>query len=379
MISSTYYDLRQVRADLIAFLEKEMGYTPIASELNSFPVDPDANTVQNCTRRVENEADVLILIIGGRFGYVEPESSRSVTNLEYLAARAKRIPIFAFIEPSLLPLVPVWKANPEADLSSSVQDPRVLGFLEEVRDKDKVWAREFSSAKDIIEALRASFAHLSRQGLEWSRKLQGLSPDAEFLSTLDGRSLRLVLERPQSWEVRFLFEEVTKGLRTVDEDTEDHRLGIVFGEADHISLGDMAPWVSSRMNEIQRLVDVMNTLFGGPLQDAIGAGNQASEPRKIAYVARRIVRTYTEFIGWWARVRRAAVDDELLGVRDELAKLADKVLQNIRNWAFDGKRAVEDAIKAAVDAHLELILVLEIQDDGEAVNRELQKLERLFD
>jgi Domain of unknown function (DUF4062) len=71
MISSTFYDLAQVRADLLDFLQNEVGYRPLLSEHKSFPVDPDADTVENCKRRVERDADIFVLIIGGRYGYVD--------------------------------------------------------------------------------------------------------------------------------------------------------------------------------------------------------------------------------------------------------------------------------------------------------------------
>jgi hypothetical protein len=92
MVSSTFYDLRQVRANLTRFITDEMGWIALLSELASFPVDPDADTIENCRRRVEQDADILIVVIGGRYGTVDFSATKSVTNLEYLAARAKGIP-----------------------------------------------------------------------------------------------------------------------------------------------------------------------------------------------------------------------------------------------------------------------------------------------
>jgi len=74
MVSSTFYDLRQVRTDLENFLSRDLGYHPLLSEFASFPVDPDKTTVENCRRRVEKNADILVLVIGGRYGSVSHES-----------------------------------------------------------------------------------------------------------------------------------------------------------------------------------------------------------------------------------------------------------------------------------------------------------------
>ena len=60
MISSTFYDLRQIRADLAEFISDQLGYVPLLSELSSFPVDPDLDTIDNCRARVENNADMFV-------------------------------------------------------------------------------------------------------------------------------------------------------------------------------------------------------------------------------------------------------------------------------------------------------------------------------
>ncbi len=165
MISSTFYDLRQVRADLMRFIADEAGCTPLVSEEASFPVDPDLDAIENCRRRVEEEADILVLVMGGRYGSVDSKSARSVTNLEYLAAKAKGIPIYAFVLKDVLGLLPIWKKNPDADFSSAVDDPRIFDFIDQVRGIDAVWTVGFDLAQDIVGALRHRFAELMTEGL----------------------------------------------------------------------------------------------------------------------------------------------------------------------------------------------------------------------
>src|ERR1043166_5353057 len=110
-VSSTFYDLKQVRDDLRQFIASR-GYRPLLSELPSFPVDPNASTVENCKKIVERDADMFVLVVGGRYGKPVPDSAKSVTNLEYSTARAKGIPIFAFVEKRVLAQLPTWKRNP---------------------------------------------------------------------------------------------------------------------------------------------------------------------------------------------------------------------------------------------------------------------------
>jgi len=108
----------------------------LASELPSFPIDPTTDTIENCRLRVDNEADIFILIIGGRYGYISENHGKSVTNLEYLAARAKGIPIYVFVERRVLAVLPTWKDNPDADFSGTVDTPELFVFIEQVMSGD---------------------------------------------------------------------------------------------------------------------------------------------------------------------------------------------------------------------------------------------------
>ena len=52
-VSSTCYDLKQIRRDIREFIEADLGYEAILSEYDSFPIDPDKDTINNCLRVVE--------------------------------------------------------------------------------------------------------------------------------------------------------------------------------------------------------------------------------------------------------------------------------------------------------------------------------------
>lgn len=62
-VSSTCYDLKQIRQDIREFIEEDLGYEAILSEYDSFPIDPDRDTINNCLRVVEQRADIMVLIL----------------------------------------------------------------------------------------------------------------------------------------------------------------------------------------------------------------------------------------------------------------------------------------------------------------------------
>ena len=162
-VSSTCYDLKQLRADLYLYFDGA-DLDPVLSEHPSFPVDPDVTTVENCRKAVESRADIFVLVVGGRYGSLS-ENGKSVTNLEYLTAKAKGIPVYVFVMDSILTFLPVWKANPAADFASVVDSPRLFEFVSDIRDRSAKWVFAFDTAQDITSILRNQLAYLFADAL----------------------------------------------------------------------------------------------------------------------------------------------------------------------------------------------------------------------
>ncbi len=96
-ISSTCYDLMQIRDSLFEFV-KEYYYEPILSDKGDVFYHPDLHTHESCINEIEN-CQLFILIIGGRFGgKYKYDAIKSITNAEYEAAKVKNIPVFTFIK-----------------------------------------------------------------------------------------------------------------------------------------------------------------------------------------------------------------------------------------------------------------------------------------
>ena len=269
MVSSTFYDLRQIRDDLRQFIEG-LGYRPLLSEHPSFPIDPDATTIENCRRRVEQDADVLVLVIGGRYGSIDATPNKSVTNLEYTSARHKRIPIYVFIDPQVLALLPLWKRNQAADFSEQVDSPRLFEFIEHVRTIDAVWMNEFRIACDITDALRTQFAYQQQAGLRLQRQAVGLA-DQDWLDTLHGEALRVALDRPPHWEYLLFATSLRDGVARHRRLARTHALKIPIGFGEDVQerfddirqaelqrlesrLTGLSPEARARVDEVTRLI-----------------------------------------------------------------------------------------------------------------------------
>ena len=65
-ISSTFYDLRHIRADLDKFIES-LGYEPIRNEEGDIPYGKEEELQSYCYKEISN-VDILVSIIGSRYG-----------------------------------------------------------------------------------------------------------------------------------------------------------------------------------------------------------------------------------------------------------------------------------------------------------------------
>ncbi|BBK32458.1 uncharacterized protein DUF4062 [Stella humosa] len=172
-ISSTYYDLKYIRSGIETFVSS-LGYEPILFEKGAIPFHHDATLEESCLKEVEN-SDILILIIGGRYGALSPEDEqkikedpkkyieriRSVTNREYEKAHSKEISIFAFVEQSVFSEYRTFKQNRDnASINyAHVDDPRIYQMIDDILTKNRtIFVKDFSVIEDITGWLREQWA-----------------------------------------------------------------------------------------------------------------------------------------------------------------------------------------------------------------------------
>jgi hypothetical protein len=368
MVSSTFFDLQQVRADLLDFIQGQAGYQPLLSEQSSFPVDADLDTIENCRRRVERDADLLILVIGGRYGSIGDKSARSVTNLEYLAARSKGIPIFAFVKREVLTALTLWEKNPTADFSSIADTSKLFEFVREVRSVHKVWTHQFDTAQDIVVALRSQFAHLAAEGIRWKEKLR--DPLPAWIVGLRGRALMIALERPRLWEHLLLVQAIRDELDLRSERRREHELGLYFQTGEQLQGVEIVAWSQVRMREIMRIGNGLTLIFGQPVIDAMGPPGEPGNPELIIFVARKMGAAYEASLDWARRVRTAHADEIWSRTLEELGKLVNDLITEIDRWStasLDSVNAAAETFVPGVKVKLDLSLKISIGETDSMV------------
>ncbi|WP_421805420.1 DUF4062 domain-containing protein [Flagellimonas sp.] len=190
-ISSTFYDLRQVRADLDFFIE-QMGYEPIRNEEGDIPYGKDEALEEYCYKEIKN-IDILVCIIGGRFGSESKQNNRSsITQMELKAALSEGKQVYTFVESNVLSEYETYLMNKDGDIKYRyVDDKRIYEFIEEIKSlKANNTIKGFETASDIVKYLREQMAGLFQRFLEEQTRvreiglIKGLEKTAQTLNKL---------------------------------------------------------------------------------------------------------------------------------------------------------------------------------------------------
>lgn len=147
-ISSTYRDLKTERQAAVEAILKA-GHIPAGMELFAAGSESQIETI----RRWIDESDIYMLILGGRYGSVEPKTALSYTELEYDYAISQSKPVFAVV---ITEAALDQKIKADGKEAIETDSPKELKLF-----REKVLGRIssfFTDAKDIKLAVHETLA-----------------------------------------------------------------------------------------------------------------------------------------------------------------------------------------------------------------------------
>jgi len=166
-ISSTCYDLGEIRDNLFSFIESYC-YESVLSEKGDVFFHPSLHTHESCVNEVSN-CQLFILIIGGRYGgSYKIDPTKSIVNAEYFAAKKLNIPIFTFVKRDVYEDHRVYQKNKSNTILKKIIFPsiddqknatHIFEFINEVRLSEiNNGLFHFEYAKDIRHLLGKQLA-----------------------------------------------------------------------------------------------------------------------------------------------------------------------------------------------------------------------------
>lgn len=200
-VSSTCYDLHAIRAQLKSML-RGLGYEPVMSDQADVIYDPRQHTHTSCLREVGN-CDLLVLVVGSRFGgavvpkalelidlehlgdlsradrFGEDKAKISITQAEVLQAIQTGIPVFAFVDSGVMRDHLTYEKNKNKPIISQIEfssidksetAPYIFEFINFLRlrnENNSIF--EFARFEDIEAQVKKQWAGLFQRLLHEQR------------------------------------------------------------------------------------------------------------------------------------------------------------------------------------------------------------------
>ena len=173
-VSSTFYDLKQVREDLKRFISG-LGYDPVLHETGEVAYGKESPLERYLHREIQT-CDILTCVIGGRYGTDSQERpDSSITRQELTTAIENQVQVFIFIEQDVHAEYNTYLLNKDtANIKYRyVDDVRVFEFIESVYNlPGNNPISPFDTVTDIVEFLRSQWAGLFQRFLQDQRRFE---------------------------------------------------------------------------------------------------------------------------------------------------------------------------------------------------------------
>lgn len=174
-LSSTFYDLKQVRTDIDLFIDT-LGYEAVRNEEGDIPYGKDEALEEYCYKEIKS-VDILVSIIGGRFGSESKRNTSSISQIELKTAIKENKQIYIFIDKNVLSEYETYLINKDVDMSYRyVDDKRIYHFIEEVKALSaNNNIKGFETASEITKYLKDQLAGLFQRFLVEQTRLKEVS------------------------------------------------------------------------------------------------------------------------------------------------------------------------------------------------------------
>lgn len=159
-ISSTFYDLKQVRFNIGDFI-KNLGYEAVMHERSGVAYTQNEPLEQDCYHELAS-CDIVVCVIGNHFGSRSAGNELSITMNEIQTAIKNRKKVYIFIAKDVYIENRTYEYNKEnGSFKSAYTDNLIIHeFISELKNNNRVLIESFDTTDEIISTLKLQFAGL---------------------------------------------------------------------------------------------------------------------------------------------------------------------------------------------------------------------------
>ena len=192
---------------------------------------------------------------------------------------------------------------------------------------------------------------------------------------------RILVERPEGWEVRFFSQTLADELSKNDDLKRDWSYELADEQPEYYDPHKALKWISSQTNYLVTLAGGFTKLINEALPAAMGPPGKHGDARQLFYVASRLADGHRKAIRWAISFRRLAVDTELRPVLKEAQTLSETVVSGVEKFSIDIQNKLAELLEAgryegpAQTVHINLVLEA---PNVKGLERELKRLSRRY-
>ena len=377
-ISSTCKNLVEERFALKECFEN-LGHNAILSESPTFPINPSKNTIDNCIGIVRDEADVFVLILKDKYGYVFPNTGRAITEMEFQTAFDKGIPIYTFTYGETLRKKESLNGNSDNDSDFM----NLCRFIDEVRQEKSLWNFEYNNINDLKNTIKTQLSNLLKHSLYVRNKVDAIDKQWVF-PRISSDAYRLLVYKGKNYVERFFFQVMRDEMDRYTDLRLDYKYAMLVDlEYTHKHPSELGRWLKEIWSEIYYYLK-SNDRLEKAFMDSYKADD--TDFRQLYYVAKRFADRYTDMLQLGLHLKTVFVHPDFTDVQQKILRIIDQSIEQFSSLPqraidrIEQNNALEIEKDTEIDGYIDFPEILTIDEkELNEISSELHMIKESFE
>lgn len=242
---------------------------------------------------------MLVLIVGGKQGSLDPTTRKSVVNSEYQEGCLRGLDCIVFVDKQVWDLLPIYRKNKDIDFAPTVDNPAVFAFIEQII-ADTKWVFPFNRTEDILTTLRVQLSTRFSDLLLRSRENRLLIPlafaaEPEYIT-------RIAVDKGELWEYKLACALLKDRSRKIDERFIELESGFVVRRTKYLPSFDTLNYIQDLLDDMKNTVDAMKQVLL-ELTNSFGPPGIPGDAEKIKLACDNLYSLFLTLFEWELDVR----------------------------------------------------------------------------